>query len=92
MMIIILFSITIIIAEALFVIRCICFLQHEKAFRNRLKEEYKQAVTESERQFYERLMAIDNSKSVKTAMLTSIICVASMFISALAIYIKTHLI
>lgn len=92
MKIIILIGITLFIAEALFIIRCIRFLQHEKAFKNRLKANYEQAVTDSERQFYKRLMDIDYSTSVKSAMLTFILCSASVFISAIAIYISTQLI
>lgn len=81
MKIIALTGITIIIVEALVIIRCIRLLQHEKAFRDRLKAKYKQAVTDSERQFYKRLMNNDCSADVIATMLTSVLCSVSIFIS-----------
>lgn len=92
MLIMAIVDVVIIILESLFLGYCISFLKEEKVFIDELKEKYEKAETDNDRQLYKGFIDGRHSPRVIAAMISSIVCCASVHISVLAICINLQLI
>ena len=82
----------IIILESLFLGYCISFLKDEKAFIDKVKKEYEKAETDEDRRHLKGFIDGRCAPRVIAAMISSIVCCASVHISVLAICINLQLI
>lgn len=85
-------DVLIIILESLFLGYCISFLKDEKAFIDKVKEKYEKAETDNYRRLYKSFIDGNCTPRVIAAMLSSLLCCASIHVSIWVLCIRLHMI
>lgn len=92
MLIMAIVDVVIIILESLFLGYCISFLKDEKAFIDKVKEEYEKAETDADRRHLKGFIDGRCAPRVIAAMLSSLLCCASIHVSIWVLCIRLQMI
>lgn len=92
MLIMAIVDVVIIILESLFLGDCIALLKEEKAFIDKVKEEYEKAESDNDRQYYKGIIDGRCAPRVIAAMIATLLCGVNFHIIALTICIKLQVI